>query len=152
MILDVLDNAPRYLTLNKGFAKAFGFLGREDLAELPAGEYRIDGDRSYAIVARDAGRKREGALLEAHEKYIDIQLVLEGTDMMGWRPRASCQKPSGGYDSEKDLRFYSDEPDAWVTVQHGAMAIFFPEDAHMPLISSGAIHKIIVKVAVEQEG
>lgn len=36
MILDILENAHRYLPLNKGFAKAFEFLLRPDLKELPA--------------------------------------------------------------------------------------------------------------------
>jgi len=35
MILDALENAHRYLALNKGFAKAFEFLLRPDLKELP---------------------------------------------------------------------------------------------------------------------
>jgi YhcH/YjgK/YiaL family protein len=151
MILDVLENAHRYLPLDKGFAKAFEFLTRPDLRELPTGKYEIDGDRIYAIVANAPGREKEGAQLETHEKYIDIQLILEGTDTMGWRPTVSCKQPSGAYDQETDLLFYTDEPDAWLTTKSGAFAIFYPEDAHMPLISSGQIHKVIVKVAIPPE-
>ena len=44
-----------------------------------------------------------------------------------------------------------DEPDAWLATKSGAFAIFFPEDAHMPLISAGQLHKVVVKVAVEQK-
>ncbi len=152
MILDVLENSHRYLPLNKGFAKAFEFLLRADLKELPTGRYEIDGERVFAIVAKDQGRKKEDGLLEIHEKYIDIQLILEGTDTMGWRPKASCEKPAGPYDPDKDLQFYQDEPDAWLATKGGAFAIFFPEDAHLPLISSGQIHKVIAKIAVDQEG
>ena len=68
MILDVLENAHRYLPLNKGFAKAFEFLMRPDLKELPVDKYEIDGNRVYAMVAKDPGRKKEDALLETHEK------------------------------------------------------------------------------------
>lgn len=149
MILDVLENAQRYLPLNKGFAKAFEFLTRTDLKELPPDKYEIDGDLVYAIVAIDAGRKKEDALLETHEKYIDIQLILDGTDNMGWRPKISCKQPSGRYDQESDLQFFADTPDAWLSTQSGAFAIFFPEDAHMPLISSGQLHKVVVKIAVD---
>ena len=148
MILDVLENAQQYLALNKGFAKAFEFLRRSDLKELPVARYEIDGDRIYAIVAKDPGRKKEGALLETHEKFIDIQLILAGTDNMGWKPKASCNQPSGEYDQESDLQFFADEPDAWLTTQSGAFAIFFPADAHMPLISSGQLHKVVVKIVV----
>jgi YhcH/YjgK/YiaL family protein len=148
MILDVLENAHRYYALNEGFAKAFEFLARPDLKQLPDGKYEIDGDRIYAIVANDPGRKKEEALLEIHEKYIDIQLILDGIDSMGWKPKASCKQPSAGYDEESDLQFFTDEPDAWLATKSGAFAIFFPEDAHMPLISSGLIHKVVMKIAV----
>ena len=111
MILDVLENAHRYLALNKGFAKAIEFLLRPDLKELPVGKYEIDGDRVYATVSKDAGRKKEDALLETHEKYIDIQLVLAGTDDMGWKPRSLCKQPAGEYDQKRDMQFFADEPD-----------------------------------------
>lgn len=148
MILDVLENAHRYLPLNKGFAKAIEFLLRPDLKELPAGKYEIDGDRVYATASKDPGRKKEDALLETHEKYIDIQLVLAGTDDMGWKPRSSCKQPSGEYDQKRDVQLFADEPEAWLSTESGSFAIFFPEDAHMPLISSGQLHKVVVKVAV----
>jgi len=151
MILDVLENAHRYFPLGKGFAKGFQFLLQPNLKELPEGRHEIDGDHVYAIVAKESGRKKEGSLLETHVKYIDIQLVLSGTDNMGWRPDSSCEQSTGGYDPEDDIQFFNDEPDAWLTTKPGAFAIFFPEDAHMPLISSGHLHKVIVKVAVDQE-
>lgn len=147
MILDVLENAPHYLSMNKGFAKAAEFLLQPDLKELPVGKYEIDGERVYAIVSQSPGRRKEDARLETHEKYIDIQLVLAGTDDMGWKPRSLCKEPSGEYDHKADMQFFTDDPDAWITVGSGAFVIFFPEDAHMPLISSGRIHKVVVKVA-----
>jgi len=147
MILDALKNARRYLALNKGFAGAMEFLLRPDLKELPTGRYEIDGDRVYAMVSKESGRRREDALLETHERYIDIQLVLAGTDDMGWKPKFLCRRPSGEYDQKNDIQFFADEPEAWLSVRSGAFVIFFPEDAHMPLISSGQLHKIVVKVA-----
>jgi len=147
MILDVLENARRYCALDQGFSKAFEFLSRKDLKELPLGKYEIDGVRIYATVSKTPGRKKEAALLETHEKYIDIQLVLAGTDTMGWKPKSSCNQPTQGYDQKTDLQFFADQPDAWLATESGAFAIFFPEDAHMPLISQGDIHKVVVKIA-----
>ena len=150
MIFDVLENANRYFALHRGFAQAFTFLGRADLKELPVATYEIDGERVYAMIAKDPGRKREDALLETHEKYIDIQLILAGTDTMGWSHKSLCQQPAGEYDQEADLQFFMDAPAVWLPTHSGAFAIFFPEDAHMPLISSGLIHKVVVKIAVNQ--
>jgi YhcH/YjgK/YiaL family protein len=148
MILDLLENAHRYWALKEGFAKAFEFLSRPDLQELPVGKYEIDDERIYAMVAKEPGRRKEDALLETHEKYIDIQFILAGTDTMGWKPKSLCRQPTEEYDQTRDIQFFADKPDAWLATESGAFAIFFPEDAHMPLISSGQIHKVVVKIAV----
>lgn len=148
MIFDVLANAERYVGLHPGFATAFAFLRRADLAELPLGTYELDGKRVYAMVACEAGRLKEGALLEAHEKYIDIQLVLAGLDEMGWRSTLTCSRPTGPYDGDDDVRFFADPPVAWIATHPGAFVIFFPEDGHLPLISTDQIRKVVVKIAV----
>jgi YhcH/YjgK/YiaL family protein len=67
---------------------------------------------------------------------------------MGWKPQSLCNQPSGEYDQKSDVQFFADEPDAWLSTESGSFAIFFPGDAHMPLISSGQLHKVVVKVAV----
>lgn len=150
MILDVLDNADRYLTLNKGFKSAFSFLMREDLKKLAPGHHEVRNDRVYALVEDAHGRKRAGAELEAHEKYIDIQLVVAGLDTMGWKRKETCKQVSKEYHPGKDLQFFKDEPDVWLPVSAGMFVIFFPEDAHMPLISDGHLRKVVMKVAVDQ--
>jgi biofilm protein TabA len=148
MIYDLLENANRYIHLHEGFDNAFAFLRRPDLQELAADRYDIDGDRVFAIVAKAPGRRREEGRLEVHGKYIDIQMLLAGTDQMGWKPASQCRKPSGPYDPDGDIRFFDDPPVAWFPVEPGMFAIFFPEDGHLPLVSPGEIHKVIVKVAV----
>ena len=148
MILDILKNSDRYLGLHSGFQKAFEFLKRPDLARLEPGRHEIDGERVFALVSKGPGRKKREGKLEAHRTYIDIQFVIAGKDEMGWKPTSGCASPSGPYDSEKDIQFFTDGPDAWVLVPAGALAIFIPEDAHLPLVSEGEIHKIVVKVAV----
>jgi biofilm protein TabA len=148
MILDLFENASRYTGLNIGFAKAFEFLSRPDLKELAVGRYEIDGESVYGIVASEPGHRKEDEQLEIHERYIDIQLILAGIDEMGWKSRSLCRQPSGEYNQTSDYRVFADEPDAWVPVKSGSFAIFFPEDAHMAMISSCNIHKVVVKVAV----
>lgn len=149
MIIDLLQNADRYAASHPAFGRAFAFLRRPELEDLPVGRHDIDGDRLFAIVARDAARNRDSAELEVHEKYIDIQLVLAGHDDMGWRPVASCRQPVGTYDADDDIRFFADRPLVWLPVTAGMFAVFFPEDGHLPLTGEGIIHKVVVKVAVD---
>lgn len=147
MILDILDNAERYADLHPGLDLAFAFLRRGDLAELADGRHEIDGDRVYAMVMRGPGRASFEAELETHQAYIDVQVVVEGLDEMGWKAAANCEEPTGEHDEEKDVRFFADEPDAWIAVGPGAFAVFFPEDAHLPMISDENLHKVVIKVA-----
>jgi len=149
MIFDVLDNAEKYYGLHSKFSKAFEFIRDAKKKDLEAGTYEIDGDNLYSNVIREIGRTTEKALLETHEKYIDIQVVVGGIDNMGWRSRGKCQTIKHKYDDEKDVQLYSDEPEMWVETKPEHFAIFFPEDAHMPMISDDHLYKIVVKVRVE---
>lgn len=151
MILDRLENADAYARLAPGLAEGFAFLRRPDLADLPPGRYPIDGDRIYATLAHDQGRAKDAAKLEAHRKYIDIQYIIAGDETMGWRPLSQCQAPSVDYNAEKDIVFYGDPPTTWTAVPPGSFVVFFPKDAHMPLIGNGPIRKVVIKVAVAGE-
>ena len=119
MILARLAEADRYAALHPLFARAFDFLRSTDLSALAPGMHPIQGEQLFAIVEDCAGRTRAEAQLECHRRYIDIQLVLEGVDEMGWKPLAECANPATDYD-----------------------------DAHAPLVSAGMIRKVVVKIAV----
>jgi biofilm protein TabA len=144
-----LQHAERYFNMHPEFEKAFAFLRQDNLAKLPAGRHEIDGDRLFCIISEGPGRSRAEAKLEAHRKYIDIQYVIAGTDEMGWKPTADCKIIDTEYDADKDIMFFKDRPDSWTNVPAGSFVIFFPQDAHAPLVSEGEIHKAVLKVAVE---
>ncbi len=148
MILDTIQNASHYLSLSGNFKDAFKFLQRTDLRELALGRHEINGDMIYASISRGPGRSRQESRLETHVSYIDIQMVLTGTEEMGWKPRSTCEQPAGLHDEQKDIRFYLDLPDTWFSVRPGQFAVFFPEDAHMPMISPDEIHKVVIKIKV----
>jgi YhcH/YjgK/YiaL family protein len=147
MIFDTITNADRYAPLHPLFPRAFEFIRDTDLLALAPGRYPIVGDDLFVIVESVAGRSRAEAKLECHRKYIDIQLVLEGVDEMGWKALADCREPVADYSVEKDIQFFSDAPASWIATPPSAFCIFFPEDAHAPLVASGNIRKLIFKIA-----
>lgn len=148
MILDTLARADRYCALHPLFARAFAFLRSADLQALAPGRHEVQGERLFAIVEACAGRTRAEAKLECHRRYIDIQLVLQGIDEMGWKPVAACLDPATDYDAARDIRFFNDAPSSWIATPPGAFCLFFPDDAHAPLVSAGTIRKVVVKIAV----
>lgn len=147
MILDTLDNAARYYPLHSRFKQAFDWLRSHPLADMPDGRQEIDGDHLYASVMRVNGRGQAVAKFETHRKYIDIQYLVSGSDLMGWTHLVPGLK-STGYDASRDLEFYEAKPTLWIAVPTGSFTIFFPEDAHAPLADVGPMHKVVVKVAV----
>jgi YhcH/YjgK/YiaL family protein len=150
MILDTLINSARYAGMHPGFARAFEFLAATDLAALPPGRHEIDGDRIYVSIDHTDGRGEDGARLEAHRRYIDIQYTIDGNELIGWMPLARISSPDGGFDDPKDIGFFADRPSTWIAVPPGSFTIFFPHDAHAPLAGRGHLKKAIVKIAVEQ--
>lgn len=149
MVLDRLANWRSYAALHPGFERAFGWLIEARVAELAAGRHAIDGDRLYTLISREAGRGRDGAKLESHRRYIDIQVTLAGQEQIGWLPLADCGQPEAAYSAERDIAFYAARPESWLAVPPGTFAIFYPDDAHAPLAGTGQLFKAVAKVAVE---
>lgn len=148
MILSAFSQSSRYAALHPLFQRAFNSIRDTDFFALAPGRYPIVGDDLIAIVEQVLAKTKEVARLEAHRRYIDIQLVLEGDETMGWKPLADCLNPVSEHSEERDIRFFLDAPASYVPVPPDHFCIFFPEDAHAPLIGSGNIRKVIFKVAV----
>ena len=149
MILATLAEAERYSAQHPLFPRAFGFLRSTNLQVLAPGKHTVDGERIFAIVESCNGRTRAEAKLECHRRYIDIQLVLDGIDEMGWKPVAECVDPATDYDAARDIRFFNDTPSSWIATPPGSFCLFFPDDAHAPLVSDGLIRKVVLKIAVQ---
>lgn len=152
MILSTLSQSARYAALHPLFQRAFDHIRDTDLYNVAPGRYALVGEELCMIVEHAQGKPREHARLEAHRRYIDIQLVLEGDEVMGWKPLSDCLNPVSEHSMEKDIRFFLDAPASYVPVPPDHFCIFFPEDAHAPLIGSGPIRKVIFKVAVDGQG
>ena len=149
VIIDTLKNAPRYYDRHPGFRAAFEFLRTQNLDSLTTGRCEIDGPRLYALISRDQGRSKAAAKLEAHRKYIDIQYVVAGEEVIGVRPTSECRDVAAPYDPARDIGFFADSPATWVTLSKGTFVILWPEHAHAPLSGEGEVRKAVVKVAVD---
>jgi len=148
MIIDAGRYCQAYQSLHPLFERAFRFLADTDLRAFAPGRHPVDGDRLYLSVDHVQGRGREGARLEAHRRYIDIQYTIEGEEEIGWMPLASCGALSRPFDEAKDVGFFDTRPTTWLAVPAGTFVVFFPQDAHAPLAGRGAVKKAIMKVAV----
>ncbi len=149
MILDVLSRAERYYAIQPRLQAGFEFLRSADLDTLPPGRHALDGDRLFVMIGDELGHGPQGARLEAHRSYIDIQVAVSASDLIGWRPLADCLWIREPFDAGRDIMFFADEPQTWLALLPGWFAVFFPEDAHAPLAGQGPLRKAVVKVAVD---
>jgi YhcH/YjgK/YiaL family protein len=151
MIVSDLETAGRQLVPSPGIEKGLGFLARPGVAALADGKYEIDGDRVFAIVQRYETAAAAEPRFEAHRKYIDLQFLAAGAEVMGWAPlgRLAVTEP---YDAEKDICFGTvPGGGAAVRLEAGQLAALYPADAHAPRLAAGApcqVTKIVVKVLV----
>jgi YhcH/YjgK/YiaL family protein len=150
MILDTLQNASKYFSVHPLFAKAFEYIQKTHLSSIEMGRYEIDGDNLKAIFCDKIGMTtaESVAKFECHEKHIDIQLCIKGVEQIGWKPGEKCITPNGGYNSEKDVQLYNEQPDMYFQLTDGQFVIFFPEDVHAPMIGDAGIKKLVIKVKI----
>jgi YhcH/YjgK/YiaL family protein len=131
--------------------QAFHFLKSANLQELPLGKQELEGEHLYISVAEYFGKQKADALYESHKKYIDIQYVVKGEEIMGLTTldKVTVRTP---YNEEKDIAFYDFEGGDYLKATPEKFLLFFPEDVHRPSISTGdsvLVRKIVVKIKID---
>jgi len=132
--------------------KAFDFLRGRDLHVIPDGRVDIDGDRVFALIQRYATVRTDAPKFEYHQKYIDVQFIASGEEIIGWAA-PKTMAITDAYDEQKDVCFGSVKQGMWtpVLLHAGQVAVLWPEDAHAPKLAAGEpvpVTKIVIKVAV----
>ena len=131
MIIDFLDNAERYFSLNENFKTVFDYLKNNDLKNMACGSYQLNGKDLYFNLQE--GETKQTQKLEAHKKYIDIQVVITGEEYMGYT-NIDNTTVTEEYDKNRDVMFLDGNVDK-VLATNKNFIIFYPEDAHMPALS-----------------
>ena len=148
MILDTIQNADLYKSLDANLSLGLEYLQNTDFSSLEMGKYQIKGDEVFAILQTYDTKEECDCRLEAHKKYVDIQYMVSGNEIMGVVPFAN-QEISEDLPNN-DVTFYKGTG-APILVKEGSFTIFFQTDVHAPGIKAGAsgkIVKVVVKVAL----
>ena len=147
MIHSTLDESACYESLHPHFKEVFDYIKSHDLRAMEPQRLELRGEELFINRIDAPSNPQDEQPIEAHESYIDIQILLEGRERIGWLPRAKCLSPRAPYDESKDIIFYHDQPTSYVDLLPGDFVILFPEDGHAPFIGDGSpISKLIVKV------
>lgn len=150
MIVDHIKNWKTY-ALGSAWEKAFAFLEAIN-AETEEGKFPIDGERVFARVMSYATKNEtdSDAVLEAHRKYVDIQMALKESERIACYPLHTLE-PKGPYDEGKDVQFFNYEVSAalQLSVFPGTFVCLLPQDAHMPQLRTSAEATIVKKVVIK---
>ena len=151
MILDTLANCAQYTAISPRFVRAFAFL-QQLPADAAVGRHEIDGDEIYAFVQKHPTKPIAEKLLEVHRKYIDIQYIVNGREIIAWAPLAELKECTMPFDPAVDAALYKGIPDmVSVQLRTGQFVLLFPEDGHAPSCAwdvPAEVLKVVVKVMV----
>lgn len=148
MIVSNLQNSQRIESLHPLFKTLFDYVKTHDLLHAELGRIEIDGERLYINNVNPECVAPEKQVLELHRDYIDVHILLEGTETIGWKALEDLQNEVKAYSEEEECALYSDVPTAYVNLLPGQFVIVYPEDPHAPIIGQGRIRKLIAKVMV----
>ncbi len=131
-------------------AAAYNFLDGFDPCEYEDGRHEIC-DGVYVNIETYVTYPREERKFESHEKYIDIQYMISGREIVTAAP-VSDLEVCDPYDEERDISFYFNcLKGTDMLLNEGDFLIFKPGTAHMPCIcidKRESVRKAVIKVPV----
>jgi len=148
MILDHCENADRYLGLHPSLDEALRFIqDPEAMTSLKLGRQTLS-PRLDAIIDEYHTGQSQDHYHEAHQAFIDLQLMLKGHETMSVA-NLTYQTPVQAYDSKKDYALY-DINGQMIHVAERQFVIFMPQDAHLPCLGlpSQPVKKLILKARI----
>ena len=144
MIICPWKDIKKYASVLPGIEEAFDAVNA--LTDYEAKTYPLsDGNRFFVAV----GTTKAPDVAEAHRKYMDIQYIVKGKEVMGWADLSACT-PTVDFNEEKDIGMYTGDFE-FITINEGICYVAFPEDAHMPgrhLDVPNDFVKVVVKLKV----
>ncbi len=151
MIVDAFENWKFYYPGNEIWRCAFEYLRSLTPDAAPGEMTPILNDRVKGRVMCYETMSAEKAVLEAHDRYLDIQMSLVNTECIDWFPRASLtiQTP---YNPDSDALFFERPRNGVVRIVNrpGIFTVLFPQDAHAPQLMCDStpdrVKKVVVKV------
>ena len=146
MIYGNIAYADRYASLHPLLPQLFAYVKSHDLLHTPMGKIILDGDKLFINNVNPECLSEEKQVLEVHRRYIDVHILLEGKERVGWRNTDDCKDVAHPYDEGDDFATFFDKPTTYIDMMPNDFLIVFPEDAHAPIIGSGRIRKAIAKV------
>lgn len=150
MIFGNIKDKERYNFLDEKIKECFKYYNENKLVDFECGSYKIDGDSIFVNIVGYETVNKEDRFWEAHRKYIDVHLMLDGEEKILLNHIDNLNQMS--YKEEGDFLPLEGDEASEVTLKNGDFLICYPEDAHMTAVKveeGKSIKKAIFKVIIE---
>jgi YhcH/YjgK/YiaL family protein len=145
MIIDYIQNFGTYISINKQLEDGFVFI--ETIKDMPVGRY--ERGNMYALVQEGGTNPIEAGIFESHRKYIDIQYLVEGKEILEWNNTINLDEIIS-YDESKDAAFYSGSGKK-VNLDKDMFYILFSHDGHKCCVhydKQTTYRKVVLKLKI----
>lgn len=149
MIIDKLEHFCYYQRCVPELWDAVRFAERAQREHLPAGRYPVG--KGFALVQEGQTRNFAEADFETHNKYLDVQILLEGSEMLEYADKEDLAVRIP-YDPEADIEWLEGSGDK-IRMKPGMFYLVYPSDAHKPCCHEStpvSYRKAVVKIRIDK--
>lgn len=161
MLIDTINNIAQHNYLSGNIQKSLRFLQNTDFTKIPDGKYNMpfeseglnltQDENIFYIVQRYITQPIAEGKLETHRKYLDIQYIASGEEILGYAPNHNLEVITP-YDETKDISFYAKLTNlSTIILKEKMFCILYPNAAHMPgkyLFAPSEVLKVVIKIKV----
>lgn len=114
---------------SRAVQKVQAFLSTQALATMENGQHNIEGEDFFVNIFGYTTTVAEERIWEAHRDYIDIHVLIEGSEVVRSAPIDECEIVQ--YHADRDYVEISKAlPRVSAVLDHTCAAVFYPEDVH----------------------
>jgi len=136
----------------KHLKKIIEIISSSSAKNLPDGKYEVEGKDLFYLISSYETEEKDKKLAEVHKKYIDLQYIQYGEELVGFAPLSSSKKIFEQYSEENDIEKYDRVDDeSFFLLNPNMYAVFLPSDIHRPGVickNKRMVRKYIFKIAI----
>lgn len=121
MIFDKIENLSRY-KIDLSFIEK-----HLSNSEFIKGKFEIEATQKFGIGLAYSTKNANECLWEAHRKYLDIHVILEGTEIV---QISDISKMKSTKEYEDDYELFDGDKEQEILLQPGTFLLLFPNEVH----------------------
>lgn len=133
MILDKIENIKRYSFLEK--------IDRFNIDHYKKGKIEIDGDVFFGIGLEYETKNQAECLWEAHKRYLDVHLILEGEEKVQVS-NIETMNINQKYDQTNDYTLFDGDEEQEMILKKGMFLALYPNEVHKTAVITNKISNI----------